>query len=238
MRVYSLDSIVRNTLLQRGYPIHWYMEFLIHAVNCLRTLHFDDLRVINTVKLNVNDYSAIDIPADCVEVVGVGVQYGQKIRNLVPDGKINPLHNRDNDCKIIPYGNDDDGKKLVYGLFPVWPSGSLWQGAYIDGFKVLPERGQIQLDENIGYDSVILQYISDGTCIDSLTCVDPLAKDTIDAYIKWQQKENSRIYSEGEKQRAQNFYTNQRKILRARKNPLTTDLVRRIFNKSATAGQR
>ena len=48
MKWYSLNAIVRNVLLRRGYPLHYYMQFLVNAKDCLREMSLDSLDVINT----------------------------------------------------------------------------------------------------------------------------------------------------------------------------------------------
>ena len=50
--------------------------------------------------------------------------------------------------------------------------------------------------------NIVLTYISDGTSSDAATRIAPYAFDSIEKGIIWQYKENTRIYSEGERARA------------------------------------
>ena len=65
MTTASLDYIVKNFLLKKGYPLHWYMQFMVYASDCLRDITFDDLRVINTKILPVNQaINTAELPED------------------------------------------------------------------------------------------------------------------------------------------------------------------------------
>ena len=103
MTTASLDFIVKNYLLKRGYPLHWYMQFMVYAADCLREITFDDLRVINTKILPVDQtINAADLPEDYQDYVTVGVMIGQRIRPLVPTSTLNPLVNLDVDQNYTP----------------------------------------------------------------------------------------------------------------------------------------
>src|ERR1051325_10022357 len=102
MTWYSLDMITRSILMQRGYPIHWYIDFLKYSTECLRELTFDVLKVINSVKLPVNSYKAVTLPCNYVDWVKVGYATGQWVHPLA-QGPINRLNNYDANGVKIPY---------------------------------------------------------------------------------------------------------------------------------------
>lgn len=62
MRQYSLDIIVKAYLSKRGLSMHYYIEALSHAVDCMRELNFDTMKTVKTVKIPVNSYGAIPLP--------------------------------------------------------------------------------------------------------------------------------------------------------------------------------
>lgn len=241
MRWTSLDQIVRSMLLQRGYPIHWYIDFLKYATDGVRELTFDTLRVVNSAKLAVNSYKAITLPCDYVDWVKVGIAAGQYVHPLAT-GPINRLNNFDSLGNKIPYDDTlPDGSfaeirgtieytnglnsvgEFTGGIFNHNPGRSI--GTYIE----LPERNEIQMDNNYPYDYVILDYISDGaTCScgcdcgsDSSTTIQPYAVASIEAYMDWKMKSFNRAYGMGEVQLAEQQFIKQHKILRARKSGLS-----------------
>jgi len=249
MRYTSLDNIVRSTLMQCGYTLHYYIQALKSASDCLRELTFDTLQNVNTVNLTLSDSGSADLPCDYVDFVKVGVPYSQYVRPLVQKDSINRLQNKDTSGNPIPYSNAID---VTYGdtvLVPPFfesdyindngePLGRLFgfnAGWIQDGFKILRERGQIQVDQQLCATSIYLEYISDGQCSDNATKVHPYAQKTIEAYILWQFKQHSRAYGRQERRLAQDEFSSQRRILRARLTGLTAQDIKRIVRKSYSA---
>ena len=254
----SLDKIVRTLLMKKGYPLHYYCQFLVYGREALRELSMDDLKVYNTKLLPINDYNAIDLPNDYLDYVTVGVMVGQAVKPLVENRKLNVLNNHDTDLNIIKWGDnlvaDNQSQvQLYYGAFPYsswytvrWNSygeaigrrfGS--GGTYVDTFVVVKERNQIQLNEKIdGLDYIYLQYVSDGSDSGAATIIDPYAEMTIQSYVNWMHKENNRTYSSNDRMLAKQEYVNQRGILRARKSDLTLEVLKRIIQKNSIAANK
>lgn len=237
MQYTSLDGIVKSVLMQKGYTIHFYIQYLKLAGDCLRELHFDTLRVIQTVKLPVdrtNGVNIVTMPCDYVDWVKVGIPYGQEVRPLVQNQGINRLNNY-----------DSAGEKTSYGVAACWATGAYntiindygehmgrqyghRQSGMTDGLKELRERGEFQLSELVETDWIILEYISNGTGLsDAATSVDPYAQRTIETYIEWK---TSRNRNNPISQEAEAFYA-QLRILRARKNPLRPGDIIRMLNR-------
>lgn len=253
----TLDKIVRNTLMKKGYPLHFYVQFLVYGREALKELTMDDLKVFNTKILPVNSYNAVEIPADYLDYVVVGVMTGQGIRPLVETNKMNVLNNFDSNYNIKEWtgsNEEPNGSSLIYyGGFPF----SQWftvhfnaygeaigryfgnRGGYADTFTVAKNRNQIQLNEHLaGLENIYLQYVSDGSDSGSATTIDPQAELTIQSYINWQHKEQNRTYGLGERQIAKDEFISQRKILRARKSDLTLPVLKRIINRESIAAPK
>lgn len=241
MQWQTLDSIVRSVLLQRGYPIHWYIDFLKYGADAVRELHFDSLKQVNSVKLPVNSYKAITLPCDYVDWVKVGIAAGQYIHPLA-QGPINRLNNFDSSGSKIPYDDTlPDGSYADVQGTVAYINGFTALGEHVGGvynhnpgramgaFIELRERNEIQLDSDFPYDYAILQYISDGNGSDAATYVDPYAQAAIEAYIMWKMKQHNRQYGAGEVQEAERQFAIQQRILRARRNQLSTYDVIRAF---------
>ena len=228
----TLNQIVNNILLKRKYPIHYYLEFLLYAKEGLRESAYDELHLLNTKKIPINSYNAIDLPNDYVDYCSVNLQFGQKLRPLVPSDTLNPLHNFDSNFNIVEYSSTNTditlSNPLLYGnvfLAALWltttynsygeATGKFFgygAGNPTDTFRVVKERNQIQLNEGIVADNIILCYIGDGSDADSASQIDPYAQSMIDAYAMWKFKENNRTYGQGEVETARQEYIRQRKI--------------------------
>lgn len=251
----TLDNIVRDFIMRRGYTIHWYVPFMVYAKAALRELSFDDLKCINTVLLPVGSYNEVDLPNDYMDYTLVAVKSGQNIKPLVETDSINPLIARDANFDPTTYANiaANTTNQIFYGnIYPFYwntvtwnnwgePTGRLYgigAGVQDDVFSVFPERNQIQLTEHLSVDKIVLQYISNGMSSDAATKITPYAYETISAYISYQMKENTRTYSTAEAQLAKQEYIDQRLILRARMSDLTTERLKRLIQKAAVAAPK
>jgi hypothetical protein len=222
MVITSLDTICKNVLLQQQLPMHYYIECLTHAANCLAELTKDDLKIIKTERLTLNDLANHCLPEGYLDFTKVGIEIGQMVRPLVPENSINRLPNYDDSGTAIAYTDTITSyvpaliwSTTIYNDYGEYIGREYGSGAgfQTDTFKIIPERNIIQCKETLKNCDIIMEYISDGSCVDDATGVDPYAKESIDAYIKWKRsKSRDNIYSpEGQE------YARQRKILRARK---------------------
>lgn len=244
MNFTSLDNITRSVLLQKALPLHWYCQMLKYASDCVRELSFDSLQAINSVILQIDkrDFT-VDLPCDYIDWIKVGVPQGQFVRPLVQKDSFNRLTN------FTP-----QGVPTTYGAgtpqnidFPFWPGFWMFQniddlgesvgrlygfGAalYHNGFKVLRERGQIQLSQGLRACEIVLDYISSGQSISNATKIDPLCQAAVEAYMDWKYKSHSKRFSPAEAETAFGHYKIELRRFRARKSNLTcADIKQTIF---------
>lgn len=239
----TLNGITRSALKQHRKPIHYYSEFLKYAADCLTMLLFDTLKITNTVRLPVNTFKEAELPADYIDKIRVGVQVGQFVRPLVEKDTLNSLANFDSETGDQTNYSDDGVYGDWSGLFQWWGINintngentggyyGLGAGAEPDTFKIVEERNVIQLNTQVIAPKIVLEYLSDGSYVNSATRITPYAKQTIEAYIDWQFKENSKSYGAGDAQLAKQRFDNEHRILRGRLDPLTPELVTRIMNR-------
>jgi hypothetical protein len=225
------------------------MQALLHAVDCLADLHIDDLHVVQTRILPVNDYNACDLPETFTQEVGVFIKSGDKLQPLTQDDSINPLNNYDSDFAITRWDNPtttdstDQSVVQISGLLNTWwygfsPYDSLGEptGRFFGignptnkTYKIIKERNQIQLSESMSTPEIVLQWIDDGRNSDAVTSVEPFALPVINQYIKYGLKNCNRTYSRSEVEYEYQKYIQQRKILRSRKSDLTITALRQII---------
>lgn len=244
MKLYTIDKIVRGALIDRGYTMHWYLQFLNYAVNCYRELNFDVLQNIKSVRLPVNSYLAATLPTDYVDWVRVGDQYGQYI---APYGEkkntYNRLNNFDDLGNKIPYGDVENQS----GLLP-----SNWEGywytnyindkgehmgrifnnrpTFRNSFVIIRERDEMQLDSAYYGSEIVLDYITDGTSTTASNSVHPYAVEAIKCYIFWKQKEHGRHYNAQERELSKQQYYTELRLLRARMNNMDVQDIRRSLD--------
>lgn len=251
--VISLDQIVKNMLLKRRYSLHWYLDFLVPAKDCLRELSFD--LPLNTIRYKILPIDAttgnITLPDDYVDWAGVSIRINQYLVPLVEDSSLNTIPNYDSNFSVQPYINGvatDTTPDTIYAggyVAPFW-----WEtnynelgenlgrqfggvGSYSDTFKEDKSKNIIKINENLGCTEAVLEYIGNGLDADSATHINAYAQAAIESFCMWQFKENNRTYSEGEAQVAKRDYEQQVLILRARLSDLTVDKLKRIVQKNS-----
>lgn len=222
MKYITLDHIVRSILAQRGLTIHWYVKYLKLAGDCLRELHFDTLRVVNYKLIDIDEKGAGDLPEDYVDWCKVGYGDTQILYPLVSYDGIKKAPNLDENDNEVPYGVLPIGDTSWYS--ECWEANinihgedlgrrfGVRQSSYGQGFKIIRERGIIQLSEAVGLRQVMMEYISDGSSCSAASKIHPYAQKTIEDYGVWK---NSRNRDNPRSPEAELFYESHRK-LRAR----------------------
>lgn len=209
--------------------MHWYLECMNHAKDCLREFTFDYLKNVNTEIIKVESDHTIKLPCDYVDWTKVGVRAGQYIKPLIQYDKFSRVENQSGGLGEavggweIPWINvSQDGEHLgrLYGL---------GAGREKDVFMEIRERGVIQLSEKLEEDYVVLEYISDGQTSSAATQVHPYAQSAIEYYIDWKITNFSKG---GEKQLRKFEYEQAVRKLVARLNPITVEDVKRIYRRS------
>jgi hypothetical protein len=240
----NLDMIVKNRLLSKRLPLHFYLESLVHAANCIRQLNIDTLKIINTVELTVNSYGAIDLPDDFMDDVGLALPVGGLLQPIHKKDSITPIRYRDSTGAFVAPTNDAGSENQFWfnpNQYWLWNVNEFGEstgryfgangGAPLNGWKVIKERRQIQLTGTFTSDTAVLMYISDGQNPDNATMVDMMAFDTINSYSDWQASPNATNIRSAEAYK----YFNDRRILRARLNPITVADIKNILYSSYTA---
>lgn len=253
--VISLDKIVKNILISRGYSIHWYIQFLVYAKNILREIAFDCNIIAGRYKLLPIENFRVELPNDYVDYTRVSVRVDQYIHPLTEDDSLQLVPNYDDEFEIQPYnegvassanGSGISGYYSGYAYpFSTWfmTNWNNWGentgrnyggiGAYIDNFRVDKYTNTIKINEQLcGATELLLEYISNGMDADSATHIEAYAQEAITAGAMWQFKENNRTYSSSEAEMERQKYIQQVQILRARLSPLTTDNLKRLIQKN------
>ena len=229
MNLITVDYIARSYLLDKGYPIHWYIDAINQASNFLKNQNMVSLRLVKPVELTVNSYGAITLPCDYLMWVKVGLPNGQFVRPLEQRDGLNRINNVVDNVKV-PHNNSLTSDayysvRLLSNFF--WYENTDKYGENLgrqfsgvpDGtntFKVLLERNEIQLDERYSGDTVILEYIASQDNPTAAAKVNPIVLFAAKAYIDWQLKFNNRNVPMQDKQEAERHYW--RELRRARSN--------------------
>lgn len=242
----NLDSIAKRRLLANGLPLHWYLETILHCATALRELSFDTLHIVNTARLPVNSYGAIELPNDFVDDVMLGIPVGGMLQPVAKRDNINPLRTFDADGQFENWttSNTEETNAIFSGTWTwFWnvndlgePTGRMFGAGSgsNNGYMVDKKRRQIQVTGTFTSDEAILMYISDGQSADNATQIDVRAQAAIDAYSGWKSSPNADIKASPE---AATFY-NEARILRARLDDLTPDDIKSILRRNYKAAPK
>jgi hypothetical protein len=252
MKYSTLDQITRSILMNKGYSLHWYVQFLKYGSDCLRELAMDDLKIINTAVLTINSYGAAKIPSDCIDAFAVGMENGEYFKPMVQTSGLLRNYNFSPQGNPIPWPTVPESALsslaifgvpfLTYYMLHYNSRGENLGGLYgfkTDGapfiYQVMKERNEIQFDSNFGNTTAVLMYISDGRNATAATQVDTYAEKTIEDYVDWQHLEHNRNISGGEKERKKMQYVGSRTVLRGRENNMGGSDIKDIFRNAYTA---
>lgn len=245
----TLDSIVRRNLLERGYPMQYYIEELTHAATCLRQLTQDTLKVINSVTLAVDtsDYTA-DLPDDFVDDIGVAIPAGGLLLPIPKRGNLNriPAINSDTGQFTSMPTLNASGNTFFFGFGWTWfwnfndwgePTGRYFGangGDALNGYTIVKERRKIQFTSSFLSPDAVLTYVSDGQSADAATQIDTLAIDAIKKYINWQMSPNADVDRSPEGI----TFSNEKARLRRLLDDITTTDIKQIFRNNYTASPK
>lgn len=233
MKTKSINLIVRDALLSRKLPLHYYTRYLHHALNIVDELSLDfDLGTnVKIVELDVTSYKRAILPADYVDFIDISAKRGDKLVPLERDVKLNKKYNYNSQGSKIPYPTDESDIQMdiqlgmAAGVSNVNTTGELTGRYYgVDRrpsyiFDIDIANQEIVFGSNMDLTKVTLVYMTTGVSKSSANVVTPYANDVITKYILMMEALNSKerigIY-----QIAKQSYDNARRILRARLNAM------------------
>jgi hypothetical protein len=239
MQTKTINIIVRESLLNKGYPIHYYLPFLHHAKVCLENLSLDHNFGLNVKELiyDVSSYDRVEISNDCIDIISVFGIYGGEMRTFLRNTKLTKIYNEISTVKYpwtettntLPEYSDLSSSSVLANTasseLPTvfFPSGG---GKY--EYNVDYENSEVILKPGHGLSTVYMRYLSSVVSTSAANLVNLYAVPVIHAYIEWMMAK-----SDGSPQSKvallEDAYYNQKRILRGRMNPLSIEEMYKIL---------
>lgn len=228
MTTVTIDKIIRKHLAKKGIPLHYYVDYLLLAQDCLRDMHFDTLQSLEVTTLPVDaDTDLVNLPADCVEPILVGIEVGDKIRPLSEDYRVNDRQNSTNDLDF-PEGSDYRGQDEIshsnYGVYldSFYTTNREFRGrafgfvpTYDQSYRILRDSGQLRINnKNNDVTDIYLSYLSSFKQVSSQSVVHPYAENAMYVYMDWKAADNTNNASLAMYKKRE--FTNEHRKLRAR----------------------
>lgn len=232
----SLDSCIRNAIMDIGAGMERYEQFKKWAIDGYRKFHFDLAQEIKTVQLELTAWKAIELPVDYVDFVMIGVVTDGDIRVLTNDDRISLYHEDEDPIDGDPDDAPADGtlptdtsseRRYFYNITSRGEDAGQLYGLTVKSngvgyYKMNPERREIQFSPHVRSDTLIyLEYISDGIDPCEKTVVNVYAAKLIELYIHWQRHFFAKSSTIAEKKMAEDIYYNEYKIVQTRIQPIT-----------------
>jgi len=232
----KLDEVIKSLLIQEGeYTEHKYMQYLDVAIRGMKELSFDILQQIKTETLTVNDNLTVDLPKDYVNYTRIGqCKSHGRVETLGYDEYL-CIQNKVDCCGDVSaqdfsgLGKASGGNSRNGELTGGWYGRS---GGYRNGYyRIDREKGQIALSSELSGESIVLEYISDGSNPDGKMKVNSLAEEALRSYMYWKVNQRRSEVPLQEKELARRDYYNEKRLARARIINFTPDQAWRISRK-------
>lgn len=241
MKAVTLDTIVRNTLMDMGYPLHYYVRFLHYATRCLEEINYDfnfgktssllsnaSVANIKVKNIDVTSYNRAILPSDAVDVISVDARFEEHVLPLRFDPSLNVVQNFDANGNKIAYSEQDEITFIQESMYSINSAFSHINenGEFVGRFfGHVPKQdqsynidrgvGELVLNNNLKVTTLVVSYVTDGVTTSEANVVHPYAQDVISKYIKVQKYANGRQdYSK--LGFAKQEYNNAKRKLRAR----------------------
>lgn len=120
----KLSEIINDALDDVQGGMHWQYRFTRWGMKYAEEIHFDFAKDLRVVEVNFKPWKAIELPADCVNWVLVGIQNGEDVMVYTKDDKIAQMFQKDTTTgQLLPNAQPNygvDGMQPFEGDF-LWP---------------------------------------------------------------------------------------------------------------------
>jgi hypothetical protein len=239
MQTKTINIVVRESLLNKGYPIHYYMPFLHHAKTCLEQLSFDHNfgGNVKEVEYDITSYDRVTLTSACIDVIGVFGLYGGEMRTFLRNSKLTKVYNEVSAVKypwtetsntLPEYSDLNTSSVLANTSSSELPTVFFPSGGGTYEYNVDLENSEVILKPGHGLESVYVRFLATGVSTSAVNVVHPYAVPTIQSYIEWMMAK-----SDGSPQSKvallEDAYYNQKRVLRSRMNPLSIEEMYKIL---------
>lgn len=218
MQTKTLDSLVRETIVELGLTTHFYVDLLLHGLQELQRLSVHHKVGAKQIELTINSYNRVKIPDDCLKVIDISIRDGERLLKVPSDSKLNKLYNSDNLGNKIPFPNnesDDEIDLISYFQDYFYEYNRFGSGSFFglnapeDKFYNIDyNNGEIVFSNDFRKSSIVLTYATDPVKCTSCNLVRFEFWDVIRTYMIMKFKSHDKYYNQYEKDSAKVDYMN------------------------------
>jgi hypothetical protein len=224
MNLITLDSIARTYILEREMVWHDYFRVLVLAQTALKEIGKDiDIAVnVKADTITVDGTNKIIVPLDCVQVIGLYVENGDKVHPIAQSDNINPITLKDDLGDPVKRGPQEAGE-MAYGYFNDKGeyTGRNFGTPSAQPFQWQQFGKEIRLDVRVTGTCILIIYTTTGLSTTEKNVVHPLAEETIKAFLDWKWTIRGQNKGIWEKRNEDSAFKNEKRLLKGRINGLT-----------------
>lgn len=226
----------------RDYSMRHYAFLEQIVIEGFTELSLWHLKNVEVVYLRMSDAKTVDLPADYVDYVKIGVPIAGKIRVLTRKDNILLPRTFEDGQEV---GNTDDANTPVGAIYFLdhFRNGKFVGGLYgmpggVDDayYRIDRETRRIIFSGSIPRAEIVLEYISSGVSTSGATVIPREAVPALRAYALWQLIENDHKVPMGEKERKKEQYEEAVAMLRSFQNTITKEEYMRMVWGSTRQG--
>lgn len=192
----TINSVVRESLIDCKLTLHFYVEFLLMALNEMRRLAVHHKMSMKQVSLTINGYNRVALPEDMLYLVDISIKNGERLLPAVRDRNLNLLYNFDESGEKIPFppGASEESPETIivdflddyyYDLNRYGFGGYFGLSSPQDRtFNVDYQNGEIVFSNQFNKDEVVLTYATNPASTSSANLIREEFVDVLKAHMK------------------------------------------------------
>ena len=230
---YVVMSILNR---MEDYTLKKYKRLVQIGLEGYSELNLWHLHNLEVVYLRMDAAKTVDLPADFVDHVKIGIPINGKLRVLTRHNQIllprefedgTPVGNTDADdtvdaASLVYFSDHFRGGQYVGGLFGM-PGGV--DDAY---YRIDRENRQIVFSGTVYRSEIVLEYISTGVKVASSSLIPREVVPALRSYVQWVITENNARAAANEKERKKINYEEELEALRSFQSTFTADEYKRM----------
>ena len=223
----TINSMVRESLLEEGLTLHSYVGFLLHGIAELQRLSLHHGYSAKQSLLTINSYNRVSIPSDAGMIIDISIKDGERLLPAVRDTSLNLMYNTDDLGNKIPFPSSGDGiDDLVISEFidDYYRDHSRFGFGGFYGltapqdktFNIDYENSEIVFSNGFDHETIVLTYAVDASSSGTAsTLVRMEFVDTIKSFMKWKYLENNKRSTNYQIEAAREQYVNRKRNMKA-----------------------
>jgi hypothetical protein len=220
----TVDSVVREVLLEEGLSMHFYVGVLLQTLSETQRLSMNHGMHVKQQSLTINSYNRTSLPEDMLYLIDISVRKGEKLIPAVRDTGLNRMYRFDEFGAKIAFPDATDGSiPIVYETNDPYAYSSREGFGGFFGLSAPQDRtfnvdyvnSEIVFSNEFTSDEVVITYAADPVTCSTCTLIRYEYVDTLKSYAKMKYHENSGISNQYQIESARRDYQNRKRNMKA-----------------------